>query len=161
MKSEIINILYVDDFTGEDSGDVETVTFSLNEVAFEVDLNKDNRTALSDVLARYIEVARKVSPHKAASRKAVKAKGPSTKASAKQVGRAQKNAEVREWAKDNGFSLGNRGRIPERVYTAHENSLAYTAPKGSAHEAEVATAGRHSSDDTTPAKSALNDVLTF
>ncbi|WP_294981886.1 Lsr2 family protein, partial [uncultured Microbacterium sp.] len=62
MARKIVHQL-VDDLDGTvlEVGDGETVLFSLDGTAYEIDLTTDNAAALRDALAPYVAAARSVS----------------------------------------------------------------------------------------------------
>ncbi|WP_374457001.1 Lsr2 family protein [Nocardioides sp.] len=54
-----VEVTLVDDLDG--SAAQQTITFSLDGSAYEIDLSDENSNRLRDALARYIEASRKVS----------------------------------------------------------------------------------------------------
>lgn len=103
-----VNIILVDDIDGSDAD--ETVTFGLDGTTYEIDLTSDNAAALRDALAGYVGNARKVSGgRRTAARKSPAANNSGTSA-----------AEIREWARSNGFEVPERGRIPASVREAFD-----------------------------------------
>jgi hypothetical protein len=97
-----------DDLDNTVTENVHTVTFfdPTTGEKFELELGEKNTRALNKVAAafdKYREVARKV---EAAPKKAVNA----------QKG---EQAKVREWAKANGYEVGDRGRIKADVVNAY------------------------------------------
>lgn len=99
---------YVDDISGEPAD--ETVRFGLDRSAYDIDLSVANAKQLRDVLAPFVEAARKI-PAGRAPRGAAPAK----------VDREQRDA-VRAWARANGHPVGSRGRIPELVLIAYNQA---------------------------------------
>ena len=81
----------VDDFDGTPAS--ETVTFSLDGTAYEVDLSEGNAVELRDTLAPWIEVGRKV---RGTRRTANGRKRPAASSRARREG--YNRAAVREWA---------------------------------------------------------------
>jgi hypothetical protein len=104
-----VNIVLVDDIDGSDA--VETVSFGLDGTTYEIDLNKKNAAALRDALSGYVGHARKVTGSRGGRRPTGKATttGPSAR-------------EVRDWARSNGFTVPDRGRIPADVREAFDNA---------------------------------------
>lgn len=109
-----VNIVLVDDIDGSDA--TQTVAFGLDGASYEIDLNDANAGALREALAPYVGHARKVGRGggggggaKRGGRGAAASSG--TGASAK---------EIREWARDNGHSVPERGRIPADVREAYD-----------------------------------------
>ena len=101
-----VNIVLVDDIDGSDA--TETVVFGLDGTTYEIDLNDKNAAKLRDALGSYVGHARKSGS--AGARRAAKkasAMGPSAR-------------EVRDWARSNGFTVPDRGRIPADVRTAFD-----------------------------------------
>jgi hypothetical protein len=89
----------LDDITGQAAD--ETVSFGLDGVDYEIDVNKKNAAALRKAFAPFQEAARRVGGRRAPVMKKV-ASGVDNKA-------------VRAWAASNGIELSERGRIPGHV----------------------------------------------
>jgi hypothetical protein len=102
-----VNIILVDDIDGSDA--VETVSFGLDGTTYEIDLNKKNAAGLRDALAAYVGNARKVTGARGRRTSAKTSMGPSAR-------------EVRDWARSNGFSVPDRGRIPGDVREAFDKA---------------------------------------
>lgn len=115
MARRIVHQL-VDDLDGTllEVGEGETVLFSLDGVAYEIDLTDENAAALRGALERYTKAARTVSSSRAVSR--------STAGGGRKRRRSgqQDYSGVREWAKQNGFQVSERGRVPASVLEAYE-----------------------------------------
>ena len=108
----------VDDLDGTASEDINTVTFSLDGASYEIDLNENNAERLRESLARYLGAARRTGGRIKRSTTT----GPATRPTAD---RDQTKA-IREWARNNGWALADRGRIPANVLTAFDE--AHAAP---------------------------------
>ena len=101
-----VNIVLVDDIDGTDAS--ETVAFGLDGTSYEIDLNEKNAAALRDALAPYVGHARRSGgPRRGKKAAAAAANGPSA-------------AEVREWARANGWDLSDRGRVSGEVRQAYD-----------------------------------------
>lgn len=100
-------IQLVDDIDGTviEEGAGETVTFGLDGKSYEVDLTSQNADKFRGMFQDYIAVARKV--------------GRSSKARTSSKG-GTSAAEIREWAKSNGYDVPDRGRIPADVREAFD-----------------------------------------
>jgi hypothetical protein len=107
----------VDDLDGTSSSDISTVTFGLDGVTYEIDLNENNASNLRDHLAEFIASARRTGGR-------VK-RGGTVTAGGSGRNREQTQA-IREWAKKNGHDVSDRGRIPAAVIDAFE--AAQSAP---------------------------------
>jgi len=98
-----INVILVDDLNGKDAD--ETVTFGLDGVAYEIDLAEANAAELRAALSTYIAAGRKVG-------------GKRRKASRAAVG-GTSAADIRAWARDNGWDVPDRGRVAAEVREAY------------------------------------------
>lgn len=116
MARRIVHQL-VDDLDGSvlEVGEGETVLFSLDGAAYEIDLSDANAAALREALAPYVDAGRAVSrAHGGTS---------ATTGSAHRVQRRagqQDYGPIRAWAKDNGYTVSDRGRVPASVIEAYE-----------------------------------------
>ncbi len=115
-------VTLIDDLTGEEAEDITTVEFALEGVTYEIDLANDNAAKLRDHLSRYVAAARKTGTRR-----------PATRGADRSAGRAANNGgatrsgynrdtlrAIREWAKQNGHNVNERGRLPLTVLNAWE-----------------------------------------
>lgn len=112
MARRIVHQL-VDDIDGTllEVGEGETVLFSVDGVAYEIDLTDENAAALREAFAPYVSAGRSIS----ASR------GNATAPSRPRRRTGQQDySAIRAWAKDNGYDVSERGRIPASVTEAYE-----------------------------------------
>lgn len=125
MARRIVHQL-VDDLDGTvlDVGDGETVLFSLDGTAYEIDLTDENAAALRDALSPYIAAARSVSARTGSPRSGSNGGrstgGPGNTARVQRRAGQRDYAPVREWAAQNGYTLSDRGRVPAAVLEAYE-----------------------------------------
>ena len=96
-----VNIVLVDDIDG--SAAQETVVFALDGKDYEIDLSTKNAQKLRDSLAPYVGHARKASGRRRGARSGT---GPTP-------------ADIRAWARDNGFNVPDRGRVSSEVREAY------------------------------------------
>jgi hypothetical protein len=115
MARRIVHQL-VDDLDGTvlDVGEGETVLFSLDGVAYEIDVTDANAAALREALAPYIAAGRTISARASGSGGSSSAPRSRRRAGQKDYG------PIREWAKSNGFTVSERGRVPASVIAAYE-----------------------------------------
>ena len=103
-----VQVILVDDIDGGEA--TETVSFCLDGVTYEIDLNADNAAQLREALAPWIGHGRKVG--RSAVPRAARRSGSS---------RSSSNAhEIREWARANGHKVNDRGRISAEIKAAYE-----------------------------------------
>lgn len=108
-----VTVSLVDDLDGSEAE--ETVEFGLDGAFYEIDLSGNNAERLRDALAEYVEHARRSGGRKrAAGRLAVVGRAPRT-ASADR----EQNQAMREWARKQGYTISDRGRIPKEVAEAY------------------------------------------
>jgi hypothetical protein len=95
-----IQTLFIDDLDGSDAEG--TVRFGLDGAEYEIDLNAGHARELRDVLARYTDSARRAG---STARRPARGgrRGPASGLNA---------TEVREWAKEQGIEVKDRGRVP-------------------------------------------------
>ena len=96
-----VNIVLVDDIDGTSAE--ETVSFALDGKEYEIDLSTKNAQKLRDALAPYLGHARKAAGRRRGGRAGA---GPSP-------------ADLRAWARDNGFDVPDRGRVSTEVREAY------------------------------------------
>ena len=109
MAQQVITKL-VDDVDGtEIKKGGETVRFAVDGVSYEIDLNDKNAKRLRESLSVYMEHGRRVSTRRAGS-------GPS--APKARTDKTQLSA-MRQWARDNGYDVSNRGRISKEIQDAY------------------------------------------
>ncbi|MEU5281148.1 Lsr2 family protein [Streptomyces asoensis] len=109
MAQKVVTILS-DDLTGTESDDVQTHTFSLDGVYYEIDLVSDNYDRLFEALAPFIGSGRKAGRTKTAGQPR------------KQQLSAPSAEEVRVWARENGHQVNDRGRVPASIREAYEKA---------------------------------------
>jgi hypothetical protein len=101
-----VNIVLVDDIDGNDAD--ETVSFALDGKDYEIDLNSANAQKLRDALAPYIGHARRAATGRSGGRGRPSRSESGVPAS-----------EIREWARQNGWDVPERGRVSAEVREAY------------------------------------------
>ena len=107
--SQRVQIMLIDDVDGGEGA--ETVTFALDGVTYEIDLSKSNASSLRDALAPWVGHGRRVT-----GRSSSPARSGGRKASSSST---HDSAAVREWARSNGHTVSERGRISSVVMDAY------------------------------------------
>ncbi len=102
----------IDDLDGTQltEGQGETVKFGLDGVEYEIDLSKNNAQALRESLEGYVKTARRVGGR---AQRGTRTQLPST-------GPKRDLAAVRKWASANGYTVADRGRVPQDVLDAYD-----------------------------------------
>ena len=108
-----IKTVLIDDFDGTPLSGGSTTRFSLNGTEYEIDLGAENVAKLKDALAPFIKAGRRVGA--AASPKAA----PRRRAAGRHSNGANDVTAIREWARANGHTIGDRGRIPAPILDAY------------------------------------------
>ena len=100
-----IQTLFIDDIDG---GAAEgTVRFGLDGADYEIDLSGEHSNELRTALGKYIEHSRKVG---VAARRASRGRGAN----------AIDTAKVREWARESGYDIKDRGRVPADLVAKYQ-----------------------------------------
>lgn len=102
-----VSIVLEDDIDGSDAD--ETVTFALDGTTYEIDLSAKNAAKLRDALAPYIGHARRTAGRRSSGRS-------SSRSAKRDV------ADIRAWAKANGYKVSERGRISAEVQAAYDKA---------------------------------------
>ena len=106
-------VRFVDDLDGSEA--VGTVTFSLENRAYEIDLSDENTDKLHEALAPFIEHARQL------GRGSGRGRGRRRPAAEKHTrSNREETHAIREWARQNGHQVSDRGRIPKSVIEAYQ-----------------------------------------
>ena len=117
-------VTLIDDLDPESEAD-ETVEFGLDGVSFEIDLTDDNASGLRESLADYVAHARRQGgPGRAGGRRGTSAGGvlaSRRNGSAPTPVDREQNQAIREWARTQGYTVSERGRIPSEVTEAFHN----------------------------------------
>lgn len=101
----------IDDLDGTvlDDGEGKQISFSIEGRSYEIDLSNRNADKFYNALAPYVDVARSVSTSSGAARRG----RPARSKSDLDLG------AVREWARANGHTVNDRGRVPAAVIDAY------------------------------------------
>lgn len=103
-----VRIFLVDDIDGGDAS--ETVRFGLDGASYELDLSAENAQSFRETLAPYIEVARRAGGRVS---RGLRQQTPA---------RNQEIAQIRHWAKENGYTISDRGRVPFDIVEAYRKA---------------------------------------
>ena len=106
QKTEVI---LTDDLDGSPAED--TFRVSWEGQAVEVELSADNRKRIEESLAALFDAGRKISVHYGSRGP----QGPKPKQRAPRSAEKANNSVIREWARENGLQVSDRGRISREV----------------------------------------------
>ena len=112
-------IVLEDDLSGDvlEDGAGETVSFSLDGQKYEIDLSTDNARQLRDDFARFVGHGRKT-----ASSSSTSSRQPSSRSRFTGAKGERDLGAVREWARQNGHKVSERGRIAGPVLEAYDSA---------------------------------------
>ncbi|UJW36381.1 Lsr2 family protein [Saccharothrix sp. AJ9571] len=104
----------IDDISGETA--TQTVPFGLDGVEYTIDLSDANAEILRDELARYVAAGRRTG-----GRKVRVATGESVPSATSSADRERARA-IRDWARENGYAVSDRGRISAEITNAYDEA---------------------------------------
>lgn len=106
-----ITTLFIDDIDG---GAVQgTVRFALDGSEYEIDLNAKHSEELRSALGKYVTHARKIG---GAARRGGRGAGRAGRG----AGPALNTTEIRNWARENGYDIKDRGRVPADLVAKYQ-----------------------------------------
>ena len=106
-----IQTLFIDDIDG---GAAEgTVRFALDGTEYEIDLNAKHSDELRSALGQYVTHARKVG---GSARRAGRAAGRAGRG----AGSSLNTTEIRSWAREQGYDIKDRGRVPADLVAKYQ-----------------------------------------
>jgi hypothetical protein len=101
-----VSVLLVDDMSGEEAD--ETVEFGLDGTGYEIDLSLRNSRKLRNLLKPYNEKGRRVT--------GTGRRPPRSRTAVDE----ERNKKMRAWAKEQGFKISERGRVPAEIAAKYE-----------------------------------------
>ncbi|PNW09423.1 hypothetical protein C1632_10280 [Microbacterium testaceum] len=104
-----------DDLDGAvlEDGEGKQITFSIDGRAYEIDLSDTNADSFYKALSPFVDAARPTST--------------TSSRGARQASRAKSDLDlgaVREWARANGHTVSDRGRVPVTIVDAYKAATA-------------------------------------
>ena len=104
-----VTVSFVDDLDGKSAAD-ETVAFTLDGVAYEIDLSTKN--------AKKLRAAHPLQPWIEAGRRVGGRRRSSIVGASRIAAEPRESAAIRVWAREHGYQVARRGRIPVDVVDA-------------------------------------------
>ena len=111
-----VNVVLVDDI--DESEAAETVTFALDGVEYEIDLSEENAAKLRESLGLYVGHARRTGGR----RRSASGQSEQKSSRSRSTGNPSDGpsaSEIREWARANGHTVPDRGRVSSEVRKAY------------------------------------------
>ncbi len=105
-----VQVLLTCDLDDDDTGAVETVTFGFDGYTYAFELCDAHLEEFNNVMQGYIASARRADGVTRRPRAATPASRPPR----------EELGAVRDWARENGYEVSDRGRIPGAVREAYE-----------------------------------------
>lgn len=103
-----IQTLFIDDLDGSEAAG--TIRFGLDGTQYEIDLSIAHSGELRNALEQYIRHARRTGTPRRAPR-------------SQRENSAVDTAKVREWAKEQGIEIKDRGRVPAAVVEKYQATV--------------------------------------
>jgi hypothetical protein len=100
-----VETVFIDDLDGSKAD--TTIRFALDGSEYEIDLNAAHADELRTATKQYTEAGRKIST---SARRPARSGAVHTPASS-----GPASSEVRDWARDQGYEVKERGRIPAEL----------------------------------------------
>jgi hypothetical protein len=105
-----VQTLFIDDIDG---GEAEgTIRFALDGTEYEIDLSAKHSEELRSAIGQYVGHARKVG---GSARRAGRPAGRAVRANP-----ALNTTEIRNWARENGYDIKDRGRVPADLVVKYQ-----------------------------------------
>ena len=120
--SQQMTVRFVDDLDcSEASG---TVDFGLEGRRYEIDLSEANAMRLREALAPFVGAARAAGGRRSAGRGSGRGRGARQSVATLQSTSARSTREetavIRQWARDHGHQVSDRGRISKSIMEAYQ-----------------------------------------
>ncbi|AJT62409.1 hypothetical protein T261_0720 [Streptomyces lydicus] len=110
MAQKVITI-YTDDLTGEETEEAKTHTIAIDGIAYEIDLGPDSYDKLMEAVGPFITKGRKAGRVGKAPKQRITGSGASGD-----------TAKIRAWAKEAGYEINERGRVPADIREAYSKA---------------------------------------
>lgn len=99
-------------------GNAETVTFSIGDRFFEVDLTEDEKAAFQKTLQTYIELGREAEPQQLVGTHPTPRPGTTVMPDTT----AKERKKIRAWAQANGHEVAPKGKIPTDLIQMYDDA---------------------------------------
>lgn len=109
-----VQVLLVCDLHEGDVEGTETIAFSVDGAAYEIDVCDDHAAKMRDAFAPFVGAARR------AGRAAAPAGRRTARGASRPSAGKDRTTEIREWARQHGHQVSDRGRLSAAVVSAYE-----------------------------------------
>jgi Lsr2 len=120
-----VTIEISDDIDGSQAD--QTVPFGLDGAAYEIDLSNPNANTLRAALEPFVAAARRTGGRRI--KVAVGQATDTTKEEPRAAADYTATHDIRSWARNNGYEVADRGRIPASIVDAYHASRTTEGPK--------------------------------
>jgi hypothetical protein len=114
FMAQRVNVVLVDDIDGSEAA--ETVVFGLDGAQYEIDLSAENADRLREALSPYVAHGRRAGGRR---RSAGSSSGRASSSRSSSAASGPTAAEIRAWARENGWDVPDRGRVSAEVRDAY------------------------------------------
>ncbi|MFE9242230.1 Lsr2 family protein [Nocardiopsis sp. NPDC006938] len=135
-------VTFVDDLDGSEAEG--TVQFTLDTNAYEIDLSQANQTKLREALSPFLEAGRRKQSQPLSRAKAANPRSTQSR---------QELQHIRAWAKENGYPVNERGRIPNGILEAYQSGTPSPTAGAQGKALKLLSTGSMSSEG--PAKATM------
>ncbi|GAB3749828.1 histone-like nucleoid-structuring protein Lsr2 [Nocardiopsis nanhaiensis] len=135
-------VTFVDDLDGSEAQG--TVQFALDTNVYEIDLSEANQEALKEALKPFLEAGRK---------KPQSLPRPKASNSSRSSQSREEIQRIRIWAKENGYTVNERGRIPNSILEAYQSGRSAPVAGAQGKALKLLSTGSMSSEG--PAKATM------
>jgi hypothetical protein len=127
----------------------ETVDFGLDGIAYQIDLSAKNASELRELLLPYTSAARKTGRGAIIRSRVAGGAGTRPARPARSTADRERLTAIRQWGQANGYTISDRGRIPQEVIAAFDAAQSAppvdaTAPTKRSRRAKPKTAAEFS-----------------
>jgi hypothetical protein len=113
-------VRYIDDLDGSEAHG--TVEFGLDGRSYSIDLSEENAAKLREALAPFIEAARRSGGRGGSGDRGQRRSGQQQTEKKSARSNREQTAAIRQWAREHGHQVSDRGRIPTSVIEAYESA---------------------------------------
>jgi hypothetical protein len=118
QMAQRVQVLLVCDLHGDDTPGSQTVSFSLDGANYEIDLCDAHVAELRESFGRFVSAARRTSGGRGRPSGRPASSGGTRRGGTDR----QRTQDIRQWARSNGLTVNERGRIPAEIVAQYESS---------------------------------------